>query len=191
MSAAATDDVTITWLAMTAPPRGPAPARPQGALDLVTAKDPPVGYFLYLYRTVGGAHDWTDWLERSPAEQAAFVGDPQVSLHTLMVDGWPGGFFMLDRREPGTCDLAYFGLAPEAIGRRLGRWFLDTAVRAAWDRPGTRRVTVNTCTLDHPRALGLYRAAGFEPVASRTLRRRTPRDAGVGTAQPRSIGGRS
>jgi ribosomal protein S18 acetylase RimI-like enzyme len=25
-------------------------------------------------------------------------------------------------------------------------------------------MTVNTCTLDHPRALGLYRKMGFRPV---------------------------
>jgi hypothetical protein len=34
--------------------------------------------------------------------------------------GWPQGFFMLDWREAGICDLAYFGLVPEAVGAGLG-----------------------------------------------------------------------
>ena len=46
----------------------------------------------------------------------------------------------------------------------------------AWDRPGTRRVTVNTNTLDHPRALPLYQKAGFAPVRRETRRRVLTRD---------------
>ena len=84
-----------------------------------------------------------------------------------MRDGWPHGFFVLDGRAPRACDLAYFGLVPEAIGRGLGTFLLQTALHMAWDRPGTARVTVNTNSLDHPRALPLYQKAGFEPVAAR------------------------
>jgi GNAT superfamily N-acetyltransferase len=68
-------------------------------------------------------------------------------------------------------DLAYFGLVPEAVGQGLGRFLLETAVHLAWDRPGATRVTVNTCSLDHPRALPLYQRAGFEPVRRETRRR--------------------
>ena len=82
---------------------------------------------------------------------------------------------MLDSRDPGICDLAYFGLVPQAVGRGLGTWFLATAVDTGWEQPGTERMTVNTNTLDHPRALGLYQKAGFVPVrredATRNLTR--------------------
>lgn len=163
---------TVTWLAMASPP---APAPPDGGLALVEATDPPPAWFLYLYREVGQDWEWTDWLGRSPAEVAAFVGDPEVTITTLLVDGWPGGFFMLDTREPAVCDLAYFGLVPQAIGRGLGRRLLAAAVRRGWARPGVLRMTVNTNSLDHPRAMGLYRDAGFVAVrstrASRVLSR--------------------
>ena len=46
----------------------------------------------------------------------------------------------------------------------LGSWMLRTAVHMGWDREGTERMTVETCSLDHPRALGLYQRAGFTPV---------------------------
>jgi len=96
-----------------------------------------------------------------------------------MVDGWPGGFFMLDTREPGTYDLAYFGLVPEAIGRGLSHWFLSSAVHMGWDRPEVQRMTVNTNTLDHPRALTLYQKMGFEPTRREDHARRLtqPREA--------------
>jgi hypothetical protein len=33
----------------------------------------------------------------------------------------------------------------------------------AWERP-IERMTVNTCSLDHPRALATYQKWGFAPV---------------------------
>lgn len=169
-------DYVVTYLEMPARPRAPTPPRPVNQnIALLAATDPPVEYFLYLYQTVGAPYEWTDWLQSPQEEAQDFVGNPNISLYSLMLDGWPGGFFMLDSRETGTCDLAYFGLAPQAVGRGLGHWFLATAVETGWDRPGTERMTVNTCTLDHPRALGLYQKIGFQPIRredhTRTLTR--------------------
>lgn len=165
-------EVIVTYLEMTAPATEPVPPMPMGQqLALVMADCPPPGWFLYLYRAVGAEWQWTDWLMRPIDELADFVSDPKVTIHTLMTDGWPGGFFMLDARDveqTGTCDLAYFGLVPEAIGRGLGKWLLATAIRTAWDLPGMQRLTVNTCTLDHPGALGLYQRMGFEAVRRET-----------------------
>jgi GNAT superfamily N-acetyltransferase len=150
---------------MAARPAAPIPHVPTGSpLALIGAENPPVGYFLYLYSTVGADYEWIDWLERARQQQEAFVGDPKVELFTLMVDGWPGGFFVLDTRQPGTCDLAFFGLVPQAMGRGLGAWLLGCAIHMGWDRPGVTRMTVDTTTLDHPRALALYQRMGFVPV---------------------------
>jgi GNAT superfamily N-acetyltransferase len=165
-------DYVVTWLEMTERPRAPLPPRPAGQqAALLAAKDPPADYFLYLYRAVGAEYEWTDWLARPLADAEAVVGDPGGSLWTMLLDGWPGGFFMLDARRAGVVDLAYFGLVPRAIGRGLGHWLLATAVHSGWDRPGTEMMTVNTNTLDHPRALGLYQKVGYVPVRRERLRR--------------------
>lgn len=168
-------DYTITYLEMTSRPAPPSHAPSNINIALIRAEAPPVSYFLYLYGTVGAPYEWTDWFDEPAQTQTAFVQDPDIALFTLMVDGWPGGFFMLDWREAGVCDLAYFGLMPEAVGRGLGTWFLGTAIQTGWDQPGVERMTVNTCTLDHPRALPLYQRMGFEPTrrqsANRVLRR--------------------
>lgn len=166
-------DYTVTHLEMTARPETPPPPPPRTpGLALIAAEDPPARWFLHLYRSVGAAHEWTDWLRRPAAELDAFLGSPDVKLYALMAKGWSAGFFVLDRREPGTCDLAYFGLAPEAQGLRLGGWLLGEAVRAGWAWPGVRRMTVSTNTLDHPRALPLYQKAGFVPCERESKRRR-------------------
>jgi GNAT superfamily N-acetyltransferase len=158
-------EVVITYLEMRARPGFPRPHLPTGPVSaLMHAERPPTWYFLDLYYRVGRDYHWTDQHD-APAEQlAAFLHDPAVALYTLMRAGWPHGFFVLDGRDPERCDLAYFGLVPEAIGRGLGTFLLQTAVHTAWDRPGTTCVSVNTNSLDHPRALPLYQKAGFEPV---------------------------
>lgn len=168
----ATVEYTVTYLEMRGRPAGPPPPMPVGPrVAIVAADDPPVPWFRYLYGEVGRDWEWTDWDDQPDAEVAAFVSDPAVRLHTMLLDGWPGGFFLLDAREAGTCDLAYFGLVREAVGRGLGRWLLGQAIATGWDGAGVERMTVNTCSLDHPAALGLYQRMGFEPVRRETARR--------------------
>jgi GNAT superfamily N-acetyltransferase len=160
-----TIDYTVTYLDMEERPSYPRPSVPHGhPIALIAAEKPPVWYFLDLYDAVGSEYEWTDRHLDPPDELEAFLHDPQVTLYTLMRTGWPAGFFMLDTRDAGICDLAYFGLVPEAIGLHLGRYLLETAVHSAWDRVGVEKVTVNTNTLDHPRALPMYQKAGFVPV---------------------------
>ena len=166
---------TVTYLEMTSHPTFPTPHPPLlPGLSLIRAEDPPVRWFLHLYDSVGEAHEWTDWHQKSRAEQEAFVSDPAVSIHTLFLKGWTAGFFMLDRREAGVCDLAYFGLAPEAQGLGLGKYLLQTAILTGWaDGPEQApvKMTVNTNTLDGARALPLYQRMGFSPVRREEMTR--------------------
>jgi GNAT superfamily N-acetyltransferase len=170
-------EVAVTYLEMTARPGYPRPHLPTGPVSaLIGAERPPVWYFLDLYDRVGADYEWTDQRAAPADTLAAFLHDPAVALYTFMRAGWPHGFFVLDGREAHRCDLAYFGLVPEAIGRGLGTFLLQTAVHMAWDRPGTARVTVNTNSLDHPRALPLYQKAGFTPVHRESRTRILTRD---------------
>lgn len=172
-------DYTVTWLEMTERPATPWPPQPPGLpASLLAAEDPPLWYFLSLYDAVGRDYAWEDMHQPPADETARWLAGPDVTLFTLMRQGWPAGFFILDATEPGVVDLNIFGLVPEMVGRGLGRFMLGTAIHNAWDRPGTRKMTVNTCTLDHPRALGMYQKQGFVPVRreerSRILTRPIP-----------------
>jgi hypothetical protein len=107
VKAGSTVRYTITYLEMTTRPTTDVPDLPE-TTQLVPAINPPAWYFMSLYDAVGRDYEWQDKHFEDPTEVAAFVGDPKVSLFTLMQDGWPQGFFQLDWRTPGTCDLAYF-----------------------------------------------------------------------------------
>lgn len=160
----------VTWLEMTARPARPRLPLPAGRIALLQAHDPPVRFFRYLYDGVGADYDWTD-LHGWPEEKLRdFVQNAQVEIHVAYVAGVPAAFAMLDFREAKACDLAYFGVMPEFIGHRLGSWLLMEAIHMAWDRE-IARMTVNTCTLDHPRALPLYQKCGFQPVRQETRER--------------------
>ena len=155
--------VEVTFLRMDRPPEGPRPASPPGA-SVVVAERCTVGFYRYLYDGVGRRHVW--WLRRTLADErlAGILGDPANSIHVLMHQGEPAGFYELDRRNRPVVNLSYFGLFPHAIGRGMGRALLRHAAETAWAGGATRAMTVNTCTADHPRALPNYIAAGFRPV---------------------------
>ncbi len=158
-------DYTINFLEMEARPSYPRPHQPLGhQAALLHAESPPVWYFLSLYDAVGSQYLWTDKHQESDEQLREFVQHPDMALYTLIRQGWPAGFFMLDSREAGICDLAYFGLVPEMVGQGYGKYLLQEAIHMGWDIPNTKKMTVNTCTLDHPRALAIYQSAGFEPV---------------------------
>jgi len=158
--------VDVTFLRLDAlPPEGPA--LPQ-EVELVRVAQPTVGFYRYLYNSVGAAYCW--WLRRvaPDAEIAALLAHPLVSIHVLYKGGEPAGFFELDGRGGSDVNLSYFGLMPHMVGQRVGPAFLRAAVEhaVAASRDGT--VRVNTCTADHPRALATYERAGFRKL--RTLR---------------------
>ncbi|NND42966.1 MAG: GNAT family N-acetyltransferase [Silicimonas sp.] len=168
---------TVTYLEMEARPTYDWPHLPAGSTAaLLKAESPPVWWFLALYDAVGRDYAWEDIHTWEHDEIAEWLQADVMSLYTLLDHGWPQGFFLLSDGDDGLVNMEYFGMVPEAVGRGLGRWLLKTAVLTAWDRPGAAKLTVNTCTLDHPRALALYQKVGFTPVRREDKIRRLTRD---------------
>lgn len=176
-------DVTITFLEMTARPT--APPRPVpvtgSPLSLVRLHNPTVGYYRYIQHTVGDPWLWYERRKMSDEQIAAIINDEDVEIYVLSEGGVPAGFVELDFRDmPDEADIAYFGLMPDFIGKGLGPYLLDWAIHAAWDRdPAPKRLTVNTCTLDHPSALGAYQKAGFTPYAREENKMPDPKALGI------------
>ena len=152
--------VTVTWLEMTsADQRSPA----RGVLEptaILRAERPTISFYRYLYDTVGADWNWFMRRRLSDEELAAIIHDGRVEVFVLHVRGVPAGYVELDRRIEGEVEVAYFGLIPEYVGRGFGAWLLDWGLARAWSY-GPNRVWLHTCSLDHPRALGVYQRSGL------------------------------
>lgn len=153
-------DVTITYLEQRAKPAPSLAPRPHGKTAILRAENPPTHFYRYLYAAVGEPWKWVSRKRIGDAELARILADPAVYLYVLYFNGAPAGFAEVDFCDGKTADIRFFGLAPEFIGKRLGRFFLANAVDLAWSL-APQRVQLETCTLDHPAALPLYQKLGF------------------------------
>ncbi len=151
----------VTHLEMTVRPRPrPLPASP---LRLVRWQKPELAKYRILFSRVGTPWLWFSRAVMPDTAVAAIIGNPAVEVHAVTDPrGIEVGLLELDFREPATCEIGYFGLVPELTGGGHGRWLMGEALARAW-RKDVTRVWVHTCTLDHPSALGFYRAQGFVP----------------------------
>ena len=152
----------VTTLEMTRRP--PLRPLPESRLRLVAWDRPALDKYRALFRRVGAPWLWFSRLVMDDGRLAGIVHDPAVAIFAAIdSSGIEVGMLELDFREAGACELSYVGLVPELVGRGNGRWLMAHALQRAW-APGITRVWVHTCTLDHPRALGFYRAAGLVAI---------------------------
>ncbi|MCH4891607.1 GNAT family N-acetyltransferase [Sphingomonas sp. SFZ2018-12] len=167
----------VTTLEMRARPRPrPLPASP---LRLVAWPKPTPDAYRTLFRRVGGPWLWYSRLVMRDAEVVAATHRHETQVHAVIDPaGIEVGLLELTHPEPDWCALDYFGLVPELTGRGHGNWLMQLAMAMAW-RPEVTMVRVNTCTLDHPAALGFYRRHGFVAVKRTVETFRDPRVTGV------------
>ena len=168
-------DVTITYLEMRAHPHIAKTTQPlAGHLAVIQARNPTVSFYRFLYHTAGEPWLWYERRFMDDKTLATLVTDSNVRIYVLYVDGVPAGYVELDFQTPSDVELAYFAIFPEFIGRRLGPWLLQWAVNTAWSGE-PERFRVNTCSLDHPKALLTYQQQGFTPYRQETIRILDPR----------------
>lgn len=151
----------VTCLEMTAKP-SPRGHGFKPGLVLAPAERSDLAGYRRLFAAVGRDLMWFSRLVMADAALAAILADADYEPYVLKKDGHAIGILDLDFREKGQCELAFFGLTPEAVGTGAGAALMDAAIERAWARPITR-LWVHTCTYDHPNALGFYRRSGFTP----------------------------
>lgn len=143
--------------------RPPArPARADAGLALQRVTKPELGWYRALFRRVGENWIWFSRLMMDDAALAAIIHDPQLEVHVLKAGAEDAGLLELDFRQPGECEIGYFGLASSHVGTGAGRWLMNRAIARAWEQP-IRRLWVHTCTFDSQDALAFYVRSGFRP----------------------------
>ena len=162
MKPAAKQEVAVTrwYLEMTSPAQLRPGRVPDDLPAIVRAEAPSPALNRFLYTSVGGAWHWTDRLPWTWERWMQWLDRPQLQTWVMYVAGTPAGYFELEKQPDDQVEIAYFGIAPDFIGRRLGGHLLTVTLEKAWAM-GAKRVWVHTCTLDHAAALANYKARGM------------------------------
>jgi GNAT superfamily N-acetyltransferase len=145
----------------------PIPARAERSDEswaLRRVAHPEPAWYRELFRRIGAEWLWHSRLALTQDSLAAILEHPDNEVYVLAIGDRDEGLLELDFREPGQCELAFFGLTETMQGRGAGRWLMNRAIERAWARP-IERFWVHTCTFDHPGALAFYQRSGFHAYA--------------------------
>lgn len=122
------------------------------------------------YYGVGKPWHWLDRMVMNNDVLFEKINTANVHIYLFQVQGQPAGFAEFVQ-ENEFVEILYFGLLPDFIGKGLGNYFLHLVIQQAWNYQ-PKWIQLNTCTLDHPNALPVYKAAGFNEVKKTTEDRR-------------------
>ena len=151
---------TRYYLEMTSPDDLRPATMVEAEVELRQITEPNPEINLFFYTTVGANYHWIDRRIWTKQQWLEYLCQPQIETWVLYVAETQTGYFELEAQAGNNVKLAYFGLVPEFIGRKLGSYLLTNATKRAWQK-GACRVWTHTSTHDHPHALSNYLARGF------------------------------
>jgi GNAT superfamily N-acetyltransferase len=131
--------------------------------------------YRFLYIAVGAPWKWYMRLHWSYLQWQKFMARPEIEIWVGYQGATPIGYFELAKRPAATVEMSYFGLMPESIGNGLGGPFLEDALLKARDLGG-HRISLHTCSMDHPNALSNYLSRGFRIVREDAITDDVPND---------------
>lgn len=130
-------------------------------IEIVKMEMPDLGFYKFLYQSVGEEWAWRDRLVMPNAELRKILSSDNTQVHVLYVSGSPAGYVELFKHEDDSVEIMYFGLRSDYMGRGLGKHLLSHGISSAWAMNATR-VWLHTCNLDGPHALANYQKRGFK-----------------------------
>lgn len=151
----------VTHLEMTTRPA--ARDDPPGTWSLRKADTPALDWYRDIFRRVGEDWLWFSRARMTDTDLAAIIHAAGIEVYALVVDGRDEGLLELDFRDPGQCELVYFGVTANLVGTGAARFLMNRALERAWLSNDVHRVWVHTCTFDHPSAVAFYQRSGFRP----------------------------
>jgi GNAT superfamily N-acetyltransferase len=116
------------------------------------------------FKAVGQNLMWQSRLMMAEEKLRSVLDSPAIDSYVFQRGDQMLGLLELNFEDKANCELAFFGLVPEAVGFGLGRMLMDEAIRRSFSKP-TERLWLHTCTFDHPAALPFYLRSGFTPYA--------------------------
>ncbi len=148
----------ITYLEMTVPFLTAPMTFPNGVS--ASREKLSVAEYRQLFLAIGAPWLWQSRLVMAAEILDAIISHDQVETWIIRTPEKAIGLVELDFRPAEDCELAFFGLVPDATGKGLGRPMMALAQTQAFERK-IKRLHLHTCTLDAPQALGFYQKSGF------------------------------
>lgn len=161
MLATAPNTLVTTYLEMTNPSEFKPSFKQADGIRIERMDELDLGFYRYLYQSVGEAYRWRDRLVMPNNELRAILSSSKTHVFVLYVQGAPAGYVEL-KQDGSSTEIAYFGLRAEYHGRGLGKHLLSYGIQKAWEL-GAKRIWLHTCNLDGTHALANYKKRGFRP----------------------------
>ena len=139
--------------------------------DLIVEKVNPPDFQLnkFFYKEIGKKHRWTDRLSWSDRKWIDYLKNAGVNTYILKQNEDLIGYFeQIFYKDELDCEVAYFGILEDYIGKQLGGYFLSEAIKISF-KIGSKRMWVHTCSLDHKNALKNYQNRGMKIFKKETI----------------------
>ena len=148
--------------------------------DLKTKEIPSDNFFLkeadkdkfdlnkFFYKQIGKKHEWIDRLIWQDKNWMDYTSDKNLKTFVLQNNDDLIGYFELIFNSKN-CEIAYFGILEEYIGKGYGGFLLSEALRIGFKN--SKRIWVHTCSLDHPNAIENYKSRGMKIFKTEILKR--------------------
>ena len=123
----------------------------------------------FFYKQIGKKHQWVDRLIWQDKNWIEYVSNKNLKTFILKKNNNFVGYFELlfNKNE---CEIAYFGILEEFIGKGYGGFLLSEAIRIGFK--SANRIWVHTCSLDHPNAIENYKSRGMKVFKTEILKRK-------------------
>ena len=136
-------------------------------VDLVNPPDFHLNKFFY--KQIGGKHRWIDRLIWEDKKWIDYIEKSNVKTYVLRDNEELIGYFeQIFEKDKVNCEIAYFGILENFIGKKYGGYLLTEAIKKSFGNK-IKRVWVHTCSLDHKNALKNYLARGMKVFKSETI----------------------
>ena len=122
----------------------------------------------FFYKQIGKKHEWIDRLIWQDKNWIDYTSDKNLKTFVLQNNNDLIGYFELIFNG-NDCEIAYFGILEEYIGRGYGGFLLSEALRIGFKN--AERIWVHTCSLDHPNAIKNYKSRGMKIFKTEILKR--------------------
>ena len=123
----------------------------------------------FFYKQIGRKHQWVDRLIWKDKNWMDYVSNKNLKTFILQKNDEYVGYFELIFHK-NECEIAYFGILEEYIGRGYGGFLLSEALKIAFKN--ANRIWVHTCTLDHPNAIENYKSRGMKVFKTEIYKRK-------------------